>query len=273
MEEEYTDKIMEAVKYVRSIVDDKPTIGIILGSGLGPLAYEIQDPIEIPYSEIPFFKTSNVPGHEGKLIFGKIYGKNVVAMQGKVHYYEGYTMQEITLPIRVFALLGVETLIVTNAAGGINPRFKPGDIMVITDHINLSGLSPLIGPNVEILGSRFPSMKNVYTPELIELFKKVASELNIDVQEGVYAFMPGPQYETDAEINMLSILGASAVGMSTVPEVICAAHSCMNVLGISCITNMSGAGQLGPSHREVLETAAKVEQDFISLVLDTINEL
>ena len=269
--EDLQDKIMDAVRYIRGVVEMKPTIAIVLGSGLGSLAYEIQDTIEIPYGEIPYFKTSTVPGHEGKLIFGKLFGKDVVAMQGRVHYYEGYTMQEITMPIRVFALLGVETLIVTNAAGGINSKFKAGDIMAITDHINLSGNSPLIGPNVEILGPRFPVMKQVYSPDLIVLLKKVASELKINIQEGVYAYMPGPQYETDAEVKMLGILGASAVGMSTVPEVICASHSGMRVLGISCITNVAGSTET--SHKEVLEQAAKASQTLVAVVLDTINAM
>ena len=273
MEDLVTDKLMDAVKYIRSIVEDKPTVGIILGSGLGALAYEIQNPIEIGYADIPFFKTSTVPGHEGKLIFGKIYDKNIVAMQGRLHYYEGYSMQDVVFPIRVFALLGVETLIVTNAAGGINPKFNPGDLMVITDHINMSGNSPLIGPNVEILGPRFPSMRKIYSTEYIEKIKGVAAKLKINLQEGVYAFMPGPQYETDAEVKMLETLGASAVGMSTVPEVIAAAHSSINVLGVSCITNMAGGGEESPSHKEVLDVASKAEEDFTSLILDTINEL
>ena len=269
--EDLQDKIMDAVRYIGGIVETKPTIAIVLGSGLGSLAYEIQDTIEIPYDEIPHFKVSTVPGHEGKLIFGKLFGKDVVAMQGRIHYYEGYTMQEITLPIRVFALLGVETLIVTNAAGGINPKFKAGNLMVITDHINMSGNSPLIGPNVEILGPRFPTMKQVYSPDLIALVKKTAGELKIEMQEGVYAFMPGPQYETDAEVKMLATLGASAVGMSTVPEVICASHSGMRVLGISCITNV--AGSMETSHEEVLEIAAKTSQSLVAVVLDTINAM
>ena len=271
--EDIQDCLMEAVKYIRGIVDEQPSVGIILGSGLGSLAYEIQEPIEIPYSDIPHFKISTVPGHEGKLIFGKIYGKYVVAMQGRIHYYEGYSLQDVIFPVRVFTLLGISTLIVTNAAGGINPRFKAGDLMIITDHVNLSFNSPLIGPNVEILGPRFPSMKHVYTPELIKVVKDVASKLKINIQEGVYAFMPGPQYETDAEIKMLKVLGASAVGMSTVPEVICAAHSNIQVIGISCITNVADPDSGPVTHSEVLDNASKAEEDFVALVIDTINEL
>ena len=273
VQEEITDKLMDAVKYIRSIVDVKPTVGIIIGIELCSVAYEIQDPVEIPYADIPFFKTSTVPGHEGKLIFGKVYGKDVVAMQGGLHLYEGYSMQDIAFPVRVFALLGVETLIVANSAGGINPRFKPGDFMIVTDHINMSGLSPLTGPNIEILGPRLPAVKGVYTRELIEKMKNVALKLKIKIQEGVYAYMPGPQYETSAEIRMLDILGASAVGRSLVPEVIAAAHSTMSVLGLSFITNMAGNGIETPTPTEVLDVVSKSQEDLQSLILDTINEI
>ena len=271
--EDITENVLEAVRYIKSIVATKPDIAIILGSGLGSLAYEIQDPIEIPYSEIPYFKSSTVEGHEGKLIFGKIYDKNVVAMQGRVHYYEGYSMQDIAIPIHTFALLGVEVLIVTNAAGGINPKFVPGDLMLITDHINMGFDSPLRGPNLDLLGARFPSMKGIYNKDLIDIAKNVAEEMRFNIQEGVYAFMPGPQYETDAEVRMLGMLGASAVGMSTVPEVIAAAHSGMAVLGISCITNVAGVVGAAPSHDEVLEVASQSETNFTTLVLDTIKNI
>ncbi len=274
MEEDLVSQIMEAVKYIKGVVEEKPTIGIILGSGLGALAYEIQDPIMIPYKEIPYFKSSNVPGHEGQLVFGTIYNKYVVCMQGRLHYYEGYSMEEIVFPVRVLAMLGVETLIATNAAGGIDYKnMRPGDFMIIKDHINLSGNSPLRGPNVDILGTRFPSMKNVYTPAYRDAVKKVAQDLKFTIHEGVYAYMPGPQYETDAEIKMLETLGASAVGMSTVPEVIAAAHSCMNVIGISCITNISGPNAPEPTHEEVLRVAQSSGENFVSLILDTIREI
>ncbi len=271
--EDIDRKVMEAVNYINMHVGFNPEIAIVLGSGLGSLAYEIQNSIELNYSDIPYFKTSTVEGHEGKLIFGKIYDKNVVAMQGRLHYYEGYSMQEITFPIRVFAILGVSVLIVTNAAGGLNSTFKPGDLMLIKDHINLSGDSPLIGPNYELFGSRFPAMKGVYSTELLNIARQVGKELNISLKEGVYAFMIGPQYETDAEIKMLTILGANAVGMSTVPEVIAASHSGMAVLGISCITNVAVAEGVAPTHQEVLSTANKVENDFVSLVIDTIKQI
>jgi len=266
-------KVMEAVNYIKLQVGYNPEVAIILGSGLGNLAYEIQDRIELSYGEIPYFKSSTVEGHEGKLIFGKIYYKKVVAMQGRLHYYEGYSMQEITFPIRVFEMLGVTVLICTNAAGGLNPTFKPGDLMIIRDHINLSGSSPLIGKNYELFGPRFPSMKEAYNKQLISITKQVAKELGVDIKEGIYAFMTGPQYETDAEVRMLITLGANAVGMSTVPEVIVAAHAGMEVLGISCITNVAGSEGGIPTHEEVLDVASKIEQNFMSLVMDTIKQI
>ncbi len=245
------EKAAEASSYIASKIRRKPQIAIILGSGLNGLPDEVTDNrIEINYSDIPNFPVSRVEGHGNKLICGKIYNKDVMIMQGRFHYYEGYDMQDVTLPIRVFGLLGVESIIMANAAGGINKSFKPQDLMLITDHINLSGISPLRGPNEEMFGTRFPSMKNAYSKRLRELAKDVASlkgfedefgkrgmriaqsdsDLKVDLKEGVYAFMPGPQYETDAEINMLRVLGADAVGMSTVPEVITAAHMGMEVL-------------------------------------------
>ncbi len=271
--EEYEKQVFEAVEYIKSRIAKKPDIAIILGSGLGGLAYEIQDPIELPYDEIPYFKIPSVEGHDGKLIFGTIYDKSVVAMQGRVHYYEGYSMEEVTFPIRVFTLLGVEDLIVTSTAGGIDPKYVPGDLMLIKDHINLTWQSPLRGRNHDIFGPRFPTMKGVYDPELIKIARSVAMEMSFNLQEGVYAFMPGPQFETDAEIKMLKILGADAVGMSTVPEVIAAAHSGIKVLGISCITSATGYEGISPNHDEVLEEASKVEKNFTSLVLDTIKKM
>jgi purine-nucleoside phosphorylase len=271
--DDFEKQVFEAVEYIKGRIPNKPDIAVVLGSGLGGLAYEIQDPVEIPYDEIPYFKTPTVEGHEGKLIFGTVYDKYVVAMQGRLHYYEGFSMQEITFPIRVFALLGVEVLIVTNTAGGIDPRYTPGDLMVIKDHINCSFQSPLIGKNLDSLGPRFPLMKGVYDSELIKLARNVAMEMSFNLQEGVYAFMTGPQYETDAEINMLRVLGADAVGTSTVPEVIVAAHSGIRVLGISCITSATGYEGISPNHDEVLEEASKIEKNFTTLVLDTIRKI
>lgn len=267
-----SEKVLEAVNYIRTRVITKPSVGIILGSGLGNLAYSITDAVEISYADIPYFPTSTVQGHDGKLIFGKIFGKDVVAMKGRVHYYEGYSMQEITFPIRVFTILGISKLIVTNAAGAINRKYKVGDIMLIEDHLNMSGTSPLIGKNYEVFGPRFPSMHGVYSKTMREGMKEIAKKLKINnLQEGVYAFMTGPQYETKAEVKMLSTLGADAVGMSTVPEVIVAAHSGIEVLGISCITNVPDAEVV--SHEEVLEAVSNTSEILTSLVLEVIHQL
>lgn len=293
MIDDILQKASETASFIASRIVNRPNIGIILGSGLGSLADEVkEDRIEIPYSEIPNFPTSKVEGHGNKLIIGKIYDKNVIIMQGRFHYYEGYELDEVTFPIRVFALLGIEQLIVTNAAGGINKKFKPQDLMIINDHINISGLSPLRGGNEDVFGERFPSMTDAYSPRLIELAKDVASlkafdeefdkkamrkakegyDLTIDLQEGVYAFMTGPQYETKAEIKMLETIGADAVGMSTVPEVIVARHMGIEVLGISCITNVTSVG-IAPSHDEVIENASVAEEKFKNLVMRLIMKM
>lgn len=271
--EDLDKKVMEAVNYINTRINVNPDIAIVLGSGLGNLAYEIQDSVEIRFDEIPHFKTPTSEGHEGKLIFGKLYDKNVVAMLGRLHVYEGYSMSEIAFPIRVFALLGVAVLFVTNSAGSVSASFKPGDLMLITDHINFSGYSPLTGPNYELFGTRFPSMKEIYNLKLINIAKQVAKDLNIGLKEGIYYYMTGPQYETDAEIKAIASMGASAVGMSTVPEVIAAAHSNIAVIGISCITNMADSSIDTPSHSEVLEIQSKAEKDFSALVLDTIKRI
>lgn len=280
-------KASETASFISERINNKPKIAIILGSGLGSLADEIrEDRIEIPYSEIPNFPTSKVEGHGNKLIIGKIYDKDVIIMQGRFHYYEGYELDEVTFPIRVFALLGVEELIITNSAGAINRKLKVKDLMIIKDHINVMGISPLRGDNEEAFGTRFPSMTDAYSPRLIELAKDVASlkafdndfdrkakkkakegyDLTIDVQEGVYAFLPGPQYETKAEAKMLEIIGVDAVAMSLVPEVIVARHMEIEVLGISCIVNMVG-GDVPPSHTEVIENAAETEEKFKNLIM------
>lgn len=269
--ESLSERVLEAVNYIRTKVTERPTVGIILGSGLGNLAYSIIDPIEIPYSEIPYFKDSTVQGHEGKLIFGKIYDKYVVAMKGRLHYYEGYSMQEITFPLRVLVLLGISNLIVTNAAGAVNDKYKVGDLMIIKDHINLSGNSPLMGPNDEMFGPRFPGMTGVYAENLISTLKSVAAKYKINLQEGVYAYMTGPQYETPAEVKMLSVLGADAVGMSTVPEVIVASHSGLNVLGISCITDTAGDSNI--SHEDILEVVDNASEQLSELVVEFINAI
>lgn len=268
------DRINESAEYIKSKIDVVPTIGLILGSGLGVLADEIENPVEISYHDIPNFPVSTVEGHKGQLVIGKLQGKNVVAMQGRFHYYEGYAMQETTFPVRVMKALGVETVFVTNAAGGVNTEFKPGDLMIIKDHINFGGYNPLIGKNDDRLGVRFPDMSTAYTPQYIELTRKCAKELGIDVKEGVYTFFTGPTYETPAEVRMARIMGSDAVGMSTVPEVIVASHSGLKVVGISCITNMaSGILDQPLNHEEVIETTQRVKQQFLSLVKKIVSEI
>lgn len=262
----YVEKIKQAASYIEEKIEQKPQVGLILGSGLGELADHIQG-VVIPYSDIPHFPVSTVQGHKGQLVIGEYQGKQVVAMQGRFHFYEGYTLQQTTFPIRVMKLLGVETLIVTNAAGGVNTSYQPGDLMVITDHINLTGQNPLIGENLHEFGDRFPDMSNAYTAELRSLFKTLAAQDGIQVREGVYAGMTGPSYETPAEIRMLRTIGADAIGMSTVPEVIVASHCRMRVLGISCISNMAAGILPQPlSHAEVMETAERVKATFMQLI-------
>lgn len=265
-----------SIDYINSKLSaniEQPEIGIILGSGLGEIADEING-IQIPYSEIPGFKSSGVQGHAGKLVIGKLGSKTVIAMQGRLHYYEGNTLQEVVYPIRVMKLLGIEKLIVTNAAGGVNTSFLPGDLMIIADHINLMGSSPLIGKNNDELGARFVDMSYAYDKTLMNLAENTAKELNIKIQKGVYAAVTGPAYETPAEVRMIRTLGADAVGMSTVPEVIAANHAGVKVLGISCITNMA-AGILDQplNHAEVIETANKVKKDFKNLIKTVVEKI
>lgn len=260
-------KATAAAEFLRSRVSSRPAVALVLGSGLGDYADTLEDPIRIPYSEIPHFPVPTVAGHSGALVFGKKYGKDVVVMQGRIHYYEGRSQREITLPIRILALLGVTKLVLTNAAGGVNTSFQPGDLMVIADHINYSGSNPLIGPNFEEFGPRFPDMSDLYTASIRAALKETAADAGIALQEGVYAMYSGPNYETPAEIRMFRTLGADAVGMSTVPEALVAAQCGMTVTGISCITNMA-AGVLPRklSHAEVMETAALVHDKFHHVV-------
>jgi purine-nucleoside phosphorylase len=266
--------IQEAVAYIQPKLTEKPTIGLVLGSGLGVLADEIENPVVIPYHEIPGFTVSTVVGHKGQLVIGKLQGKQVVAMQGRFHYYEGHELDAVVFPIRVMKQLGVETIIVTNAAGGINESYKPGNLMLIADHINMTFRNPLIGPNDDTLGPRFPDMSEAYSKSLRAVAKEVAAELGITLQEGVYVGLLGPSYETPAEIRMLRILGGDAVGMSTVPEVIAARHMGMNVLGISCISNMAAGILEQPlSHDEVMETTERVKAQFLSLVNGIVAKL
>ncbi|PDY57601.1 purine-nucleoside phosphorylase [Bacillus thuringiensis] len=266
--------IFEARDFILSQMDYRPIIGMILGSGLGTLADEIETPVTIPYSEIPHFAKSEAVGHANELIIGNLKGQTVIAMKGRFHYYEGFSLDQVTFPVRVMKALGVEKLIITNACGAINTKFKPGDLMLITDHINLVGTNPLIGPNNEELGTRFPDVSQVYNLDLCKIALKVAEEKNITLQQGVYAWWSGPAYETPAEIRMIRTLGADAVGMSTVPEALVAIHGGMKVLGISCLTNMAcGILDQPLSHNEVIVVAGKTRTKFIELVKNIIKEI
>ncbi|WP_368491110.1 purine-nucleoside phosphorylase [Clostridium sp. BJN0013] len=267
-------KIRETVEYIDMNIRVTPKIGIILGSGLGELAEEIEEPKIYNYNEIPHFPVSTVEGHKNRFVIGDLEDKRVIAMQGRFHYYEGYSMEEVTFPIRVMKKLGVEILIVTNAAGGVNKNYKSGELMLISDHINLSERNPLIGKNLEDFGTRFPDMSEAYNKGLIKIAKNAALQLNIQLQQGVYVYMSGPSYETPAEINMLSILGGDAVGMSTVPEVIAANHSGMKVMGISCITNMAAGILRQPlNHEEVIKTSSMVSKNLKLLLRKILREL
>ena len=267
---ELIKQIQEAVAYIRTITDFTPEIGLILGSGLGDYADRIEDPICISYTDIPHFPKPTVVGHAGRFVLGVCKGKNVIAMQGRFHGYEGYEQRQITIPIRVMHQLGVKKLLLTNAAGGVNAAFENGTLMMITDHINYSFQNPLIGENLEDFGVRFPDMTDVYDKALREKLMRETAKVNISLQEGVYMMFSGPSYETPAEIRMARTMGADAVGMSTVPEALVANHSGMQIIGISCITNMAaGMGQAKLTHAEVMETAERVKGDFTT-VLDII---
>ena len=266
--------VNETVQYIYGRTAYRPEIAIILGSGLGSLGDKLLDADVIPYEKLPHWKSSTAPGHNGRLIFGMLGGKQVVCMQGRLHYYEGYTMEDTTYPIRVMAKLGIKNLLLSNAAGGINTEFTPGTLMLITDHINFLGRNPLMGPNEADFGVRFCDMSYAYAPRLREIALEAASELGQHLEQGVYVATTGPSYETPAEIRMFRIWGASAVGMSTVPEVIVANHSGMNVMGISCITNMA-AGVLDQklTEEEVLETGARVGAEFQALMTRIVEKL
>lgn len=244
--------------------------GLILGSGLGELATEVENPIIFNYKDIPHFPVSTVVGHAGRLVYGELCGKKVLIMDGRFHFYEGYPMETVTFPIRLMKLLEVETMIVTNSAGGSNPNFKPGDLMLITDHINITGTNPLIGPNADSFGPRFPDMSHAYHVYGQEVVRKAAKEVGVQLQEGVYTGLSGPTYETPAEVRMVQVLGGDAVGMSTVPEVIIANHSGIKVIGISCITNLAAGLQANLNHEEVVETTQRVKESFKGLVRKVI---
>jgi len=263
--------LREAAKYIESRITGKPQIGMILGSGLGALADKAANPEIIPYSDIPHFPVSTVAGHEGRLVCGEVAGRKAVIFQGRFHFYEGYSMEETVIPVRIMKLLGIEDFLVTNAAGGINKQFSPGNLMVIEDHIKFFDHSPLRGKNIDELGPRFNDLSNAYDPQLREMLFQAAEKLDIPLCRGVYAFMPGPSFETPAEIRMLRTLGADAVGMSTVPEVIAASHAGMRVLGISCITNMAAGILPQPlTHQEVMETGEQVKDTFQALIFELL---
>jgi purine-nucleoside phosphorylase len=263
-----------AADFVRRRASRQPKVGLILGSGLGEFADRLSQPVVLPYAEIPEFPTSTVVGHAGELVLGRHHGLEVAVLKGRVHFYEGYPLEQVVFPTRVLGLLGVEVLVVTNAAGGINASFRPGQLMLITDHINLIGGSPLRGANQEGFGPRFPDLSEAYHAGLRRRALAQADRLRIGLQHGVYAALFGPNYETPAEIRMLKALGADAVGMSTVPEVIAANHMGLKVLGISCITNMA-AGILAQKieHAEVLETTTRVKGEFIALLGAVLDDL
>ena len=269
----------ETAAYLRSCLHHTPTIGLVLGSGLGPLADQIEAADIIPYGEIPHFPVSTVQGHAGRLVVGKLAGATVCAMQGRFHFYEGYDLQQVTLPVRVMKRLGIETLILTNAAGGVNPNFAVGDIMVMEDHLNLVGMTgsnPLMGPNLEEFGTRFPPLNRAYTRRLRQLTASVAAEQGMQLQRGVYAWLSGPNFETPAEIRMLRTLGADAVGMSTVPEAIVAHHAGMEVLALSTITNVC-IDQLDadsePTHEEVNAAGKIIVPRLTQLLIEVLSKL
>jgi purine-nucleoside phosphorylase len=261
--------IEQAAETVRRRTMHRPQIGLILGSGLNALADEIEQADSVPFSEIPGFPLATVSGHAGELVLGMLSDRTVVAMRGRAHYYEGYSMQQVTLPVRVMRALGAETLIVTNAAGGLSVGYRAGDLMLIVDHINLvgmAGLNPLRGPNEETLGPRFPEMTDAYDPALRALARRVAGELRIPLQEGVYIMLGGPSYETPADVRFLRMIGADAVGMSTVPEVIVARHGGMRVLGFSLISNSLASGHAKVTHEEVLEAGHNAVPRLAALI-------
>ncbi len=268
------EKINEAVRFIKKIYSQKPAVGIVLGSGLGSFTNEIKIEKEIPYSDIPHFPVSTVEGHSGKLIFGELGGKKVVAMAGRFHYYEGYSAEQIVFPIRVLKFLGIDTLLVSNAAGGVNPAFKVGDLMIITDHISQLTPNPLIGKNYKELGPRFPDMSESYKKNLIKKVKNIAAQKNIKVREGVYVAVTGPTFETKAEYKMILALGGDVVGMSTVQEVITAVHMGLPVFAMSVVTDVGiREDENIITHEEVLQAAKDAEPNFAALFCELIAQL
>lgn len=268
------DRAEHAAQAIRARWGEDARIALVLGSGLGAFADDLQDSIALPYSDIPGFARSTVEGHAGRLVMGKIGDVPVIAMQGRFHYYEGYSLDDVVFPIRVLGLMGVKSLVLTNAAGGINIALDQGALMIINDHLNLMGINPLRGPNDERLGSRFPDMSEVYSRDYQEIAVEEARKMNLELRRGIYAGLTGPSYETPAEVRLLRTIGADAVGMSTVPEAIVARHMGIKVLGISCITNMA-AGVIGEpiNHHEVIEIGQRVHDTFKELLCRVIPRL
>ena len=270
----HIEQIQEAADAIRRRISGTPFIGLILGSGLGDYADAFPNPVIVPYEDIPHFPRSTVPGHKGRLVVQEVRGRLLVAMQGRFHYYEGYSLEQVTFPVRVMGKLGAQHAILTNAAGGVNTHFEAGDLMLITDHINFMGANPLRGAHEPAFGERFPDMTQAYHPETARLFETVAQRLNIRLRKGVYMAFSGPSYETPAEIRMARTLGADAVGMSTVPEAIVAAQMGMRVSGVSCITNLAaGMDNAKLEHQDVMATAAQAKHAFIALIDGVIQEL
>ena len=270
-------QIDTVTEIIRSQISIQPQVGIILGSGLGPLAEAVEQAVRVPYKDLPTWPVSTVVGHQGQLVIGQLEGKNVLVMQGRAHYYEGYSMPQIGLPVRVMQRLGANTLIVTNAAGAVHPDFSPGDLMLITDHLNMigmAGLNPLRGPNLDELGPRFPDMSRVYDRELCDLGRQVAKQNNITLQEGVYICLAGPSFETPADLRFLKGIGADAVGMSTVPEATVACHAGQRVLGISGISNKANLdGNTITTHEEVLEAGQVIVPKLTTLIRGVLRQL
>lgn len=270
-------QIDEMAEFIRARIPQAPQVGMILGSGLGGLAEAVNHPVFLPYNEIPSWPISTVEGHAGRLVIGELEGKQVMVMQGRVHFYEGYSITQVGLPVRVMQRLGVQSLIVTNAAGGVNPEFVPGDLMLITDHINLpgmAGLNPLYGPNLDEFGPRFPDMSQAYDRQLLELTRQVARQAGINLREGIYIFLSGPSFETPADLRFLRAIGVDAVGMSTVPEVTIARHGGMRVLGISGISNKANLdGNTITNHEEVLAAGKVIVPGLTALLRGVLKGL
>jgi len=268
------ERAEHAARIIRSRTTETPRVAIVLGSGLGGFADDFDEPVGIPYEEIPGFGRSTAEGHAGRLVIGKVDQVPLIAMQGRVHFYEGYSLEQVTFPIRAFKLLGIKTLILTNAAGGVNVHLTQGALMVLSDHVNLMGDNPLRGPNDSRFGARFPDLTSAYSPELQEIAVEEAKALGIEIRRGIYAALAGPSYETPAEIHLLRSLGADAVGMSTVPEVIVARQMNIEVLGISCITNMAaGISDQPINHEEVMATGIRVRETFTQLLRRVVSRV